>query len=233
MILALVAAGVASADQVTMLPTEDSSIYEDSTDTNAGGWKGIVSGRTNGGSPRRALIRFGDLSAIPSGAIITNVELKLRLEIAGSRGPAETTLSLHRLTEAWVEGDGLDELGTTGGGGGGEVVAGAVTWDSREHDTVAWTTAGGTFVSEASASTVVTGEVGNDFSWTSTAMEADVQAWLDGTTENDGWILVEGTESGTGRGFLSSEANPESEGPNPRLIVDYATESTPEHWILH
>lgn len=223
-----------AAEQVVISsPTEDATLYEDDADGNSGGWKGIAAGRTLGSSPRRALIRFGDLSALPEEAIVTGVELRLFLVLAGSRGPEATDLSLHRLTESWVEGNGLGQLpGQQGGGSGGEVVAGAVTWDSREHDTLAWTTPGGAFEAQASAVATVGNSTGTDFVWSAPAMVADVQAWLDGTAANNGWILLEGPEPGSGRLFNSSEVDPENDGPRPRLVIDYVTERTPEFWMV-
>ena len=70
-----------------------------------------------------------------------------------------------------------------------------------------WGTNGGDFAPAISASTTV-GAPGLFYSWSSPAMIADVQAWLDSPADNHGWILRgdEGSQS-TARRFESRTAD--------------------------
>jgi hypothetical protein len=196
----------------------DSSLYGDDTDGNNGGGDWLHVGLTGSGAVRRAVIRF-DTSAINSAAIVSEVTLSLRADADG--GTADNH-ALHSLTSSWVEGTGI---GTgTGGGQGGQVVAGSVTWDSREHGTTLWTSGGGDFSPTPSAiiaapNTCVTGV------WTDNTagdgMVADVQDWIANPGNNLGWLVL-GDESATftARRYISSEQG----GVNaPELSITLST----------
>ncbi len=215
--------------------TEDTTLYQNAADENAGGWQAVASGSTLAGFPRRTLIRF-DLDVVPSGSTVSSAQLDLRLAIAAAAGSEETTLTLHRVTSDWAEGTGLAGLAPMGGGGqGGDVLQGTACWSAGFLGTSAWTTPGGDFVETPSAATLVTLGVGEDFAWTGENLVADVQAMIDGTAPNYGWILVEEPDSaGSGRAFLSSEA-PANLGPAPRLTIGFEPTPVPteSYWILN
>ena len=67
--------------------------------------------------------------------------------------------------------------------------------------------------------------------WDTSQLINDVQGWVNGSSTNNGWMLINADESGsqTFRAFYSKDYNPPSNDPNfpilatlvPQLIVTY------------
>jgi hypothetical protein len=206
------------ADSLTLSAERDATLFEQITPPLASGsGQFLFAGKTLQGlqgQRRRALLRF-DLSAVPRGAAIESVELRLEcLQFQGN----ETAMTLHRVTKGWTEGPS-DPTGNEGQGT--PALVGDCTWVHASFDGmsggIAWSAAGGDFVTIASASTISPGE--GLHVWTGSGLVADVQAMVDGTLVNEGWILL-GDESqpGTARRFASSEDD-DTEHLRPALIV--------------
>ncbi|MBI1744912.1 DNRLRE domain-containing protein [Candidatus Acetothermia bacterium] len=196
--------------------TRDTTIYQESLNTNGGGQYLFV-GNNADGSSRRALITF-DLSAIPKGAKV--VFVSLQLTVSKTTGD-KTKQTLHRLTKDWGEGT---TQATSGREGGGTAPArGDATWQSNFHEVSTWTKPGaeGDFASAPSAVAEVGGS-GSTSVWTSEQMIADVQQWVDGATQNFGWILIgDETSIRTTKRYTSADNASAKEGERPRLIVRY------------
>jgi hypothetical protein len=195
---------------------EDTSLYDNTPDGNAGADPDFFVGRNGLSQNRRALLRF-DLSSIPSGSTVSAVTLDLVIDrVAAAAGGIQ---SLHRVTgpAPWVEGTGT---GTgLGGGQGGTLVAGAACWNAPQQGGTPWATAGGDFVAAPSASTDVGFGTGVQ-SWSGPGMVADVQAWVDGAATNDGWILIgDETTDRSARSYVSSEGA----SNRPVLSVTYTS----------
>jgi hypothetical protein len=209
----------AVADQVTLTPQKDNTIFSDppGTGSNAKGqylFAGAAGLAVNG-ALRRGLVQF-PLSGIPAGSTVTSVKLTMRLSKAPF-GSGNRAVSLHRLTADWGEGTSM-AFGNEGTGA--PASAGDATWFERFFGSLAWATPGGDFESTASATTLV-GDSLVDYTWDSTpALTSDVQSWLSGSAPNDGWILV-GDESvpTTARRFNSRENI--DEPSRPRLVVTF------------
>jgi len=75
----------AAADQVTLEPTKDGTLYQPFEDKANGAGDHLFVGNTGGGDSRRAVIAF-DVSTIQAGSTIDSVTLTLNLSrtIAGS-----------------------------------------------------------------------------------------------------------------------------------------------------
>jgi len=177
--------------------TDDTTIYEDSPTLSNGGYTSFFAGRTNGTfatTLRRAAIRF-DLSSIPSDAQVLAVTLTLVVENTASSSQLHT---LHAIQKDWVEGTVI------GGNRGGPSNSGDMTWDENISGTSTSTNSGGDFGS-SSAQTFVSGN-GSTALFSSSALEADVQGWLDNPSTNFGWMMV-GNEGAikTAKRFFSSE----------------------------
>src|SRR5215831_15897869 len=73
------------ADQVTLSPLKDNTIFSESNSTSNGAGTGIFAGKTSTGAIRRALLAFNVAGAIPAGSTITSVQLVLTvtMSIAG------------------------------------------------------------------------------------------------------------------------------------------------------
>lgn len=208
----------------TVIPAaSDNTLYEESdTLSNALG-RNLFSGTNNGGAlggpdARRSLVRFAVADSIPAGATIDSVSLQLNLSKASPFVVDATPTALHVVLAAWGEGTSIAIFDKEGGGG--SATPGDATWLDRFRGAASlWTNAGGDFTPMASAITSTTATLG-PYTWSSSAMAADVQAWLDAPTANFGWILV-GDESiaGTARQFDSRDH--ETSANHPQLTVHY------------
>lgn len=176
---------MAAPVEVVLPPAADATIFDGTPSAPLADGTGeyLWSLATGGGLLRRALIRF-DLGALPSGAVVTSVELSLYESTPRPRN--RPTLTLHRVLAPWTEGP----ANTGSFGGGAPASAGDVTWWQRVHPVQPWTNPGGDFVTSASGGAQV-GSPGSRIRWASTpALVADVQAWIANPTTNHGWILV-------------------------------------------
>ncbi|MEX2186115.1 MAG: DNRLRE domain-containing protein [Pirellulales bacterium] len=213
----------ARADVMMFQAAKDTSLFETAAgNTSAGGAAGIFVGRnglTAGTAVRRGMIAF-DLSAIPTGATINSVSLRMFVAKSSSQGPPTTSVALHRVLGDWGEGTVV----TSSGSSGGAALSGDATWVHQFFPGDPWTNVGGDFVGLSSAEQIV-GSQGQFITWTSTPpLVDDVQGWIDGDTANFGWLL-RGNESTarTAREFASSEFLPVSN--RPALTVDFTPPS--------
>lgn len=208
--------------------TRDTMIFQNNVDNGAGGAPGFFAGANSQPSPRRGLIEF-DLSTLPSGATVTNVELRLVIgQLAGSGGGAnppgyrDPVIGLHRLLVSWGEADtGRSTTNVLNGTGQGTLAdIDDTTWNARFYDPlepIAWLTPGGQagteYMTLASAELAQANERYAESLWQSTpALVADVQGWLDNPESNHGWMLINTNETDrqTFRGFFSHDYNPAS-----------------------
>jgi spore coat protein A len=212
----------AGADVVTLAPTKDTTLYGEDASKSNGAGDNFFAGHTNNGSKRRGLVAFNVAGSIPAGATINSVTLTLRM----SRTQAgSASVSVHRLLQDW--GEGTSDAGGQEGTGANATTNDA-TWLYRFYNTSnppgspAWTTAGGSFNATASATTTVGGN--GFYNWSSAAMAADVQAWLNTPGANFGWIVI-GTEAGvqTAKRFDSRDHN--TVANRPVLSVNFTPSS--------
>ena len=204
-----------TAGSVTLEPVQDTSLYAEDATSNAL-HPHIFAGRTNSGNNRRGLMQFDIAGNVPPGSTITSASLRLYCT-ASPFGGATTTVSVHKLTNAWAEGTSNNDPAT--GGVGAPATPGDATWINRVHPGTPWTTPGGEIVLTASSSrTVPTGLTA--YVWTGAQLGVDVQDWLDNPSTNYGWILVgdEGTNR-TARRFGSRQ----NTDPNfrPQLTIEF------------
>lgn len=181
---ALVCAGPAAADTITLNPSADATLISsmDGQEYAIGAGPNVFCGRvgTNGeGTLRRAMLRF-NLSAIPPGSTITSVSLKVYM--AQTSGGAQNC-TLHRVTESWGESSSF-----AFGGGGTNPEPGDTTWKYRFWPTTLWATQGGSFVATASATKSING-VGFWTFTTVASLVADVQGWVNTPSSNHGWLM--------------------------------------------
>ncbi len=180
-------AGPTAADVVALSAAKDNTLYStlDGSLSNGAG-EHIFAGNTAGSEQRRGVIEF-DLSDVPAGATVTDAVL--RLYMSKSRTGVQD-VAVRRVLAEWGEGlsDAEGEEGF-----GAPATAGDATWLHTSYSDWTWTSAGGDFVAEASATSAVGGT--DFYTWTSAALIADVQAWVADPSVNHGWILI-GAESG-------------------------------------
>jgi hypothetical protein len=217
LILAILVSSAASADIVSIVASQDNTIFDDGNGTlSNGSGNHIFAGRTANQAIRRGLIAFKDLSAIPDGATIESVRLHLRMNRQAS---AATNVNLLRLNSDWGEG-ASDAAGQEGRGI--QAQSGDATWIHTFFDQSTWNTQGGDFAEVASAQRMIN-DVG-DYTFGSTnAMVNDVQDWLDNPGSNFGWILIANENATSARRFSSRENG--SAGDRPTLEIEYSVAS--------
>lgn len=199
---------------VILHPSEDTTIYSESDNSNALG--ALFAGTTPGSATRRALVGF-DLvaSGIPAGSIINSVSLDLVLTKIGPAATGPASFELNRLLGAWGEGSSI------GSGTGGVATTGDATWNFRLFNSSSWAQPGGDFALTPSGTASIGIVTGSTYTFASqSGLVADVQSWLDNPSLNNGWILRASSESSvTAREFGSRES---SVPQQPTLTVTYS-----------
>ena len=200
---------------VSLIPSQDNSIYSEGNSSNALG--PLYAGETPSLLVRRALLEFNiAASGIPTGSLINSVSLALTQTKIGPAGSA--TFELHPLLAAWGEGTSV------GTGAGGSASAGDATWNFRLFNTNSWATPGGDF--GATSGTTVFGTTNTTYTFASQAgLVTDVQNWLNSPGSNFGWVLRAANEAAvSARELGSRESSPSLQ---PTLTINYTAAPEP------
>jgi hypothetical protein len=188
--LGAIGPSLASAAIININPIKDNTLYEfdpaEGDHSNALG-NHFFAGETAQGELRRGVLAFDIAGNIPAGSTILGVTLSLNVSRTGSDTPRN--VELRKLLADWGEGT---SVAPGEEGDGAPATTNDATWRHRFFDTIFWTTEGGDFSDTVSASQSV-GAVGV-YTWSSSQMVADVQAWLDNPATNFGWLVL-GDES--------------------------------------
>jgi spore coat protein A len=195
------------ADQVTLSPVKDTTIYEGSDPVADGRGYHLFAGFTADHTERRALLAFDVTRSLPPGATVRSATLGLTLT---RTQPSTSDVSIHRLLAAWGEGS---SRASGNEGGGAPASEGDATWACSAWPADAWNSPGGDFEPSLSATLTVAGT--GAYQWTSADLARDVQSFLDQPDTNNGWILV-GT--GTAKRFDSRESG--GTGPTLDVVFD-------------
>ncbi|MFT6808448.1 MAG: hypothetical protein ACJA01_001673 [Saprospiraceae bacterium] len=178
----------------------DNTIYEESNSLSNGNGDYILVGKAgpvNGNYLRRGLI-MTDFDLIPSSAIIVSA----KLVIIGASGSPQI-LSLHRALKQW--GEGLSDA-PGNESGGAMATSHDATWNQSKFGSIFWSSLGGDFAPIPTASALIKPSVSNEFSGPD--LTADVQAWVDGSLSNYGWMIIGNeTTSGSAIGLNSGDIN--------------------------
>ncbi len=209
------AAATAQRQTVTILCTEDATLYEDAAGALANdAGSSLFAGKNAFGEIRRALVKF-PMTAIPANSVV--VDARLTIGMIQTTSLNQDPISIHRVTSAWTEGT---TAAPSPGGGGATAANGDTTWVYREYPSARWGSLGGDFVAAPSATSTIGYFTNSVFTMgPSVGMNADVQAWLGGQP-NHGWLLrVDETQVQIARRF-GSRTNSNST-LRPRLVVTY------------
>jgi hypothetical protein len=211
------------ADEVTIPASHDVTLFENmSGDVANGSGDYFFTGRNAVGSNYRSILRFDIAGAVPAGATIESVSLRLFLSRTSS-GTFPATL--HRALRDW--GEGASDAGGNEGSGF-PAQANDATWlytfFNPSGPSPEWTNQGGDFEPAASASTNTSGS-GLFYTWTSAQMALDAQAWLDDPAANFGWFL-RGNETTLSRSSkrFHSRSNIET-ARRPSLTIVYSAKA--------
>jgi hypothetical protein len=198
---------------VTLSPLKDNTLYEDPKGSLSNG-HGIYlfTGLTGVAGLRRGLIAF-DLSAIPTNATVTDASLSMFLSTPHAQTKS-FNVSLHKALNAW--GESASDAGEPGGMGSPAQDDDA-TWLHTFYNSVFWTTPGGDFSANASATTGVS-TTNMAYTWAGSGLIADVQGWISNPVNNFGWVIIgEEVDPGHAQRFNTRE---NTTSP-PQLTVTY------------
>lgn len=211
--LLLGAPAFASAQEVALAPSKDNTLYQSFNGlfSNALGHSVFV-GTNNESNKRRAVMAFDVAGALPAGATITAVTLRLECDSV-PQNFTPTAQSLHRLLADWGEGTS-NPVGP--GGIGAPSTPGDATWRHTFFPDQEWLERGGDFELSPSATTVV-GDIGV-YQWSSAELVSDVQSWLDAPLENFGWLIKDDLELDQSARRYGSRENPSAP---PRLLIAF------------
>lgn len=217
-LVSLLAALPVAAETVTLNPVADTAMMSLSADNNFGRLPHIPAGAlaNNPGEVARAMFRFDVAGAVPAGAVITAVRLRVQVAKEAIGGTADTA-GLHRLLVDWAEGT------KTALNNGSVAMPGDSSWIWREMPNTQWAAPGGQAgvdFTAAASSTVVWDGVGAYTFPSSPALVADVQAWMDNPAANQGWLVKSAAETGrTGKRIVSRESPVASQ--RPQLTIEF------------
>jgi len=211
--LSFIAAGLASAGIINIMPSKDNTLYEydpDEGDFSNGAGFHFFAGKTVMSELRRGVLAFDIAGSIPPGSIITSVSVTMNM--SKTLGDTARTVELHRLLADWGEGT---SHAPGEEGDGAPATPNDATWRHVFFDTIFWAIQGGDFSATISASQSV-GPLGH-YTWNSAQMVADVQSWVNNPASNFGWLVL-GDESvaGSAKRFDTRE----SASP-PLLTIEY------------
>jgi hypothetical protein len=237
LITVLLGVGLAASEPgfaatISLEPIKDNTLIEsiDGSLSNGAG-PAIFAGRTGqtSDSIRRAVLAFDVVGSLPAGSVVDHVSLVLHR--TGGPEPLDG-LSLHRLHSDWGEGSSYLD-----GAKGVAVTRGDASWlhtfydpDDPTDPADRWDLAGGDFALSPSASVFAVS--GGEFRWASSGLVSDVQAWLDGSIGDFGWILLgDESRSSSAVKFASREYD-EIIDHRPRLTIEYTVIPEPSTALL-
>jgi hypothetical protein len=218
LVAALCITALTRADTITLIASQDNTLFEDlSGSLSSGAGQYVFAGNNSGSEARRGLLQF-DLRSIPITAQITSATLDINISrIARSAQP----LSAYRALESW--GEGTSDSGE--GGAGAPATPGDATWLHRAFDTSLWTNQGGFFNNVPLATASVT--LGHT-TFSGPGISGVVQAWVTHPAANFGF-LIQGDESITGSAVRFDSRENLNPAARPRLIVVYTCPSDYNH----
>ena len=181
------AAGNLSITRTIQPPSADAYLYNLRPEYNYGGaTKLAVTAKSDKTS--RSILKFA--TGIPSGSTVSSATLSLYY-YAVQKDAAGRTYWAYRITQTdWVEGTSNDVT-----------EAGASDWNHRQHDTLSWSSAGGTYTETDGVSTTVPAS----YAWMEWAVTAQVQYAI--TNGVDAYFLIRDSAetADTGSYFYSKE----------------------------
>jgi len=205
-----------AAVSIELFPVRDNTLFQ-TTDGGSSSGSGafLFFGANSQSNFRRAVLAF-EFEEIPSGSTVDSVSLFLHVSQAPNEDPQP--LSVHRVLANWGEGGSSSQ-----GGAGAPSQAGDATWLHRFYPDSLWSSPGGDFSLDSSA----TAAIGNPgfYEVKGPDLASDVAAWLMAPDQVYGWLL-QGSESlPSSARRIDSRENPDSTFW-PRLLVHY-TEPVP------
>jgi len=201
--------------ELTLESEKDSFLRQGTPNRNEGANE-IMQLRANGNN--RALVEFNqaDIENTIGTGTLENATLRLYIEDNfNGWGASGRTIDAHTVSENWAEGNAANLGGNIPGTGDGVTWKCAVDTDiSDQNKDCATEWGGGNFDGTAIDTLTITN--GQEGVYVEFDVTADVQDFLDGTVENNGWIIKKTLEGQSGRlQFTSSDGT----ANNPELVI--------------
>ena len=221
-VVMLLAAAQAHAEQVVLQPVRDTTLFENLAGAvSNGSGPNLFAGDNSNGNTRRALLAFAIATALPAGAHVDAVEL--RLFLSNAPDTVNTSVALYRVRSSWGEGASM-----ASGGTGAPSEPGDATWVHRFYPDTRWLSPGGDF--DGIASTAFGVRLLGPYVVSSPRMAADVQSWLDQPATDHGWMLQGEEEVASSARRFDSREHPDP-SHRPTLVVHFTpTPVTPVTW---
>lgn len=182
---------------MTLPPSADAWLFQWTPTTNYGSSVDIeVYPWSSPSVTKRGIIRF-EHTSIPGGAVVNSA--RIYLHESGTRG-YNRTLALHRVTRSWTEG--------------------GVSW-SRTDGTNVWTSPGGDYAATPSATAYVVWG-GGPLDWDFWDITGDVQAFVNGTLTNNGWLIKDTVEDDSQDYWFFDSKEAANASYRPYLLIDYS-----------
>lgn len=203
-VLPAASAALAQNNVVHVRASKDATIFLDPTKASGQG-PALFAGTDGQPAAKRSLLFF-DVSAVPAGATIERVAVRLYLARAAGGGGQQQprNISLHALLQEFGEGPSGNPTDMIQGQGY-PAVDGDATWTHARLPNDLWGGAGpgGNFEHAPSATRMISqfGQNSENL-WEQQGLIDDVQAWVNGTRTNYGWILKNDDEL-SARTFLA------------------------------
>jgi len=188
-----------TGDVATLYASKDSFLREGIKESNEGA-NDILRVMGTGPTNNRALVAFdqSQIESILEGKSLESATLKVFVVSNDGKWTDNQTISIHELSSAWTEGNGINApfgsfIGTQKG----------VNWNCSDGTQCTdWN--GGIYNQIPTDTVKITNQV--DGMWIEFDVTSDVQAFVDGT-ENNGWIIMKSDEDSPGRiNFAAREA---------------------------
>jgi hypothetical protein len=208
----------ARAEEVTIAPSLDNTLFEDASGSlSDGAGPTLFTGNNGQGLARRALLQFDVAAAVPAVMQILSASLTIYVSNAATTTPR--LFELHRVLAAWGEG-----TSSTTSGSGAPATAGDATWLHAFWPDQLWGTPGGDFTPAATDSLEIAG-VGS-YACSGGGLASDLQAWLDDPAGNHGWLLIGDEETlNTAKRFDSRENDIAAQRPSLRIQLQRSSGS--------
>ncbi|HEB52193.1 MAG TPA: DNRLRE domain-containing protein [bacterium] len=223
-LIAVVTAWLPAQTTVSIPADRDATLYASTTGNLAnGGGSAMFAGMTGQPQPRRALLHFDVVGAIPAGAQVLAADLQLTVQNTSSGLP--TPVFVHLVAQDWSEGT---TVAPGGQGAGGPAQAGDVTWLHTDFPSAFWANPGGDFAPTPSFTMTLPAN-GAFSSGSLPGLVADVQSFLDTPSGNFGW-LIKDDELGASTAAKVFTREASSPSQRPKLSVTYLAPGDTGSW---
>lgn len=205
----------------------DCHIIEFQKDNNTGANANLFVCQSSAGTDRKNILIKFDLSGQGFTGTETVSSATLDMFVVSQNNGSNTkTVSISAVRQAWIEGTGTGNDGQASN-------SGEPDYNHYSHSGGSWATAGATNTTSdiytATSSTVLTGGATNThFTWDVTA---DVQAFINGSKTNNGWLLYATSGDGVNGTFQITSSEGATTANRPLLTINYTAGGTTVHLL--